>query len=152
MSSQHIRKATIKTALEVAQNIRKEDKQEVEGLGHSLAALPFSVILSDVAVAFYDTQDRICGVAGICPTDKKGEGQVWMLCTDYVLDSPQTFVRQAKKWLRQQEKNYSLLWNLADARNTHHHKLCRLLGFKALRVVQPPPFYLPYLEIVKLCA
>ena len=61
-----------------------------------------------------------------------------------------TFVRQAKLWLREQHE-YSMLWNYCDARNTFHHKLLRLLGFKALKTVNIGPKFLPYLEIVKLC-
>ena len=60
-------------------------------------------------------------------------------------------MRQAKKWLDEQ-RNYRLLWNLADARNQFHQKLLRLLGFKAITARPVGPYGLPYLEIVKLCA
>lgn len=125
---------------------------EIEGLGHHKMSLPFSVAISDVAVAFFDGDGTIAGVAGIVACDQPGIGIVWMICTPALTRKPHTFVRQAKKWLKQQESNYRLLWNLVDMRNHFHHKLLKMLGFKALRVVQQAPNYLPYYEIVRLCA
>lgn len=145
-----IKKATIQDALEVAKNIRIEDKMEIEGLGHNLGSLPFSVALSDVAVSFYDRDGTICGVAGICPSGIPRNGIVWMICTPGLTAQPITFVKQAKKWLAKEEKNYDILFNYTDIRNTFHHKLLKMLGFKALRMLQPAPLYLPYYEIVKL--
>lgn len=146
------RKATIADAIEVGKNIRPEDKMEIEGLGHGLGALPFSVALSDVAVTFTDTDGTIAGVAGITPGQIEGHGIIWMICTPVVTRKPITFVRGAKKWLAEQEKKYSVLCNYTDIRNKFHHKLVKMLGFKAIRIVQPAPLYLPYYEIVKLCA
>lgn len=147
-----IKKATFEDALEVAQNIRPEDKMEIEGLGHSLGALPFSVALSDVAVSFYTGDNELAGVAGICPSGTPRSGIVWMICTPALTQQPITFVRQAKKWMTEVEKDYDVLYNYTDVRNTFHHKLLKMLGFRALRMLQPAPHYLPYYEIVKLCA
>jgi hypothetical protein len=74
-----------------------------------------------------------------------------MICTPGLTAQPITFVKQAKKWIAKEEKNYDVLWNYTDVRNTFHHKLLKMLGFKALRVLQPPPHYLPYYEICRLC-
>ena len=143
--------ATVQDALEVARNIRPEDKMEIEGLGHNLGSLPFSVALSDVAVSFFNRDGYICGVAGICPTATPKNGIIWMICTPALQQQPITFVRQAKLWLAREGKNYDVLWNYTDVRNTFHHKLLKMLGFRALRILQPAPLYLPYYEIVKLC-
>ena len=147
-----IKEATIQDALEVARNIRPEDKMEIEGLGHSLGSLPFSVALSTVAVSFYNKDGDIAGVGGICPVEVPRSGIIWMICTPTVQSQPITFVRQARKWLASVESDYDVLWNYTDIRNTFHHKLLKMLGFKALRILQPAPLYLPYYEIVKLCA
>ena len=146
-----IKEATIKDALEVARNIRPEDKMEIEGLGHNLGSLPFSVALSNVAVSFSDKDGIIGGVAGICPSGVPRNGIVWMICTPHLATQPITFVKQARKWLAEVEKDYDLLFNYTDVRNTFHHKLLKMLGFRALRILQPAPVYLPYYEIVKLC-
>lgn len=147
-----IKKATCEDALAVARNIRPEDKMEIEGLGHSLGALPFSVALSAVAVSFYVDNNELGGIAGICPSDTPRNGIIWMVCTPALTKQPITFVRQARKWLASVEKDYDTLHNYTDARNVFHHKLLKMLGFKAIRMLQPAPNYLPYYEIVKLCA
>lgn len=147
----YYRKATVEDALYVANNLRPEDLAECMGLGHTPLALPFVVVSSDVAVVFCDVDGTIGGIAGISPDKTPDVGIIWMLCTPHLTRKPHTFVRQARKWLKEQSE-YRLIWNVADARNKFHHKLLKLLGFSALRTVYPPPHYLPYLEIVKLCA
>lgn len=144
------RPATFRDGLEVAQNLRDEDRAEVEGLGHSLLHIPYGVLISDHATAFHLRDGSIGGVAGITPVEE-GVGQIWMLCTTDIIKEPITFFRQSKKWMAEAQGDYRLLWNLADARNHVHHQLLKFLGFKALRTVPAGPNQLPYLEIVKLC-
>ena len=144
------REATVKDAAVVANNLRKEDLMEVEGLGHSLVVLPFLVHCSSTAIAFFDEDGTIAGVGGIMPDTRPHVGQVWMLCTPIVTRKPHTFVRHLRRWLKEQH-DYRLLWNIADARNHFHHKLLKILGFKAIKMTYQPPHNLPYLEIVKLC-
>jgi|TARA_B100000085_G_scaffold285127_1_gene320098 hypothetical protein len=146
----YYRAATVEDALYVAKNLQLADKDEMEGMGHQPMMLPFYILASDVAVAFCDSDDTIAGVAGITNDPRPGVGIVWMMSTPDLSRKPHTFVRQAKLWLREQHE-YSMLWNYCDARNTFHHKLLRLLGFKALKTVNIGPKFLPYLEIVKLC-
>lgn len=147
------REATVKDAMEVAKNIREEDRQELEGRGFTPLLLPCCVAYSEHSVAFFDETGEIAGVGGITPdTSNSLSGVVWMICTPVVARRPHTFVREARRWLSEHEKNYRILWNLADARNHLHHKLLKLLGFKALRTVNTSPYFLPYLEIVRLCA
>ena len=137
-------------AISVANNLRKEDRMEMEGLGHHPIALSFLVQLSDNTVSFFDDDGSIAGVGGIVPTKAEHVGQVWMLCTPIVTRKPHTFVRHLKRWLNEQHE-YRLLCNIADARNIFHHKLLKMLGFKGIQVVYPQPHQLPYYEIVKLC-
>lgn len=146
----YYRKATVKDAIAVANNLREEDRMEMEGLGHAPIALPFLVQLSTTAVAFFDETGAIGGVGGIMPDYKEHVGQVWLLCTPIVTKKPHTLVRHIKRWLNEQH-DYRLLWNIADARNKFHHKLLKILGFKGIKKVYPPPHQLPYYEIVKLC-
>ena len=134
----------------VLNHLRPEDKAEVEGLGYPLLQVPFGVLFSEHSTFFHvdEAPAGIAGVVRLSPT----EGQIWMLCTPLITKHPHKFVRQAVSWLGEVEKDYQLLWNLADARNHVHHKLLKHLGFKALRAVNTGPNALPYFEIVKLCA
>ena len=148
---QYLRPATYKDGLVVLNHLRPEDKAEVEGMGFSLLHVPFGVLASEHATYFHDGEGQPAGIAGIVRLSPT-EGQIWMLCTPLITSKPHTFVRQAKKWLKGVEREYKLLWNLADARNHVHHKLLKHLGFKAIRTVPTGPQALPYYEIVKLCA
>lgn len=147
----HYRPATAEDGLYVANNLRPEDLREVEGLGHSPLVLPFCVSASNPSVALIHSDGRIAGIGGIMPDPRPGVGQVWLLCTPVVNEAPHHVVRGIKRWLAEQTE-YHLLWNIADSRNTLHRKLLKLLGFKAIRQLNVGPKFLPYLEIVKLCA
>ena len=147
--SKHYRNASFGDGVKVLNQMRPEDKAEVEGMGLEPLHVPFGVLASDHSTYFHmDEQPAgIAGIVRLSPT----EGQIWMLCTPLIIEKPHTFVREAKRWLMSVELEYQLLWNYADARNHVHHKLLKHLGFKALREVPCGPYQLPYLEIVKLC-
>ena len=139
-----IKKATIEDALEVARNIRPEDKMEIEGLGHSLGALPFSVALSDVAVSLYLADGTLAGVAGICPSGTPRNGIIWMICTPALTKQPITFVRQARKWLATMGEDYDILYHYTSGRDVFHHNHLTMLGSKDSRMRQQAPHQLPY--------
>lgn len=142
--------ATIKDGFAVANNIRKEDRQELEGLGLNLLNIPVGIASSNHATVFHTRDGSVAGVAGI-NDEEGGVGRVWMLCTEAIHKEPITFVRQAKTWMDEVQPEYRLLWNLADARNHLHHKLLKHLGFKALRAIPFGEDQNLYFEIVKLC-
>ena len=150
MKHKYYRTASFKDGLLVVNNIRKEDKEEVEGLGFPILHVPYSIVVSEHATAFFNKEGDIAGIAGVFRLENN-IGQIWMLCTPVIHDAPLTFVRQAKKWLSDIQADYHLLWNLADARNHIHRKLLNHLGFKAIQTRLVGPYNLPYLEIVKLC-
>jgi len=145
------RKATVKDGFLVANQLRPEDKREVEGMGHTPFHIPLCVLGSEHATVFHSPDGEIAGVAGIVRLDNQ-IGQIWMLCTPAITKYPHIFVRRSSKWLKEVQKEYRLLWAFADVRNLVHHKLLKHLGFKALRTVPVGPKNLPYYEIVKLCA
>lgn len=148
----HVRPGTFADAIAVAKNLRPEDIREIEGLGHNVSALPFYLLSSEPGVSFFNDANEIAGIAGVLPTDEEHVGMVWMLCTPALEKNPIKFVKMARTWLDGLSDRYRLLWNLADARNHFHHKLVKMLGFRAIATQYPPPYNLPYLEIVRLCA
>jgi len=147
----YYRPASFGDALRVLKDMRPEDKAEVQGMGLPLLHAPFGVLVSEHATYFHDVDGSPAGMAGVVRLSPT-EGQIWMLCTPLITTKPHTFVRGAKAWLRQVESEYKLLWNLADSRNTVHHKLLKHLGFRALRKIPVGPNAIPFYEIVKLCA
>lgn len=146
----YYREASVEDAIHVAKNLQPADRLEIEGLGHHPLMLPLYVKLSDPAVTFLDTDGALAGIAGI-QDEGNGVGRIWMLCTPVLSRKPTKFIRGAKRWLSEQQPRFDLLYNVVDQRNTFHHKLLKMLGFKTLRQVNLGPNFLPYLEIIRLC-
>ena len=84
----------------MASNLRQEDLREVVE-GHGLqptVAIPLAS-LEGFCVPFTVPDGRIAGLAGI-----EDDGRVWMLTTPAILDFPVTFAREAKRFIRKQNR------------------------------------------------
>lgn len=145
-----IRKASRSDAIWVAQHLQDDDRQELEGLGHTMmeVAICLSVDISDDPVTFLNPLGEICGVAGVSRTDAHS-GAIWMMTTTAIHNCPpKLFFKEAKKWVEQQT-SYEMLHNIADPRNKKHLKLLHMLGFKKLMYVTTQT-NLTYVEFAKL--
>ena len=142
--------ATFADGFELIKNIRTEDKEEVEAIGSSLLHVPFGVLISEEAYAFHDKYGSLAGIVGIV-RQSPDIGAIWLLATPAIEDVSLSVIRTLKRWLDAKGKDYKMLWNLADARNTKHHKLLRFCKFKAIRSLSAGPNHQPFYEIVKLC-
>ena len=140
----YIHKATTEAAIEVASNLREDDRREiVEGHGEDpMVSIPPS-IHEGYSVYFTVPNGRIAGLAGIYPG-----GIVWMLTTPAIHDYPITFAREAKRFI--DSRTEPLLWNIIDKRNTVHLKLLRFLGFKFIREITYGPNNLSFIEFCRV--
>ena len=129
--------------MEVASNLRSDDRREVEE-GHGLD--PFVMITSKAqegsCVYFNVPNGKTAGMAGVDPG-----GLIWMLTTPAIEEYPVTFAREAKRYVERQK---GLLWNIVDKRNTVHLKLLKFLGFKFLREIFHGPNQLTFIEFCKI--
>lgn len=78
-------------------------------------------------------------------------GNVWLLGTDRVKEARVPLLRQSRRWLGELHKEYPLLFNYVDARNTLHIKWLRWLDFRFINL--HPQFGvggLPFYEFVRL--
>jgi len=139
----YIHPATIKAALEVASNLRPEDRRELEE-GHGTNVLEYFLEVSrdPTNVWFEVPNGKTAGMAGVSK-----EGNIWMLCTPAILEYPLTFAREAKRFV--DSRTEPLLWNIVDKRNTVHLKLLKFLGFKFLREIRHGPNNLTFIEFAK---
>ena len=139
----YIHPATIKAALEVASNLRPEDRRELEE-GHGTNVLEYFLEVSrDPNNVWFEVHNgKTAGMAGVSK-----EGNIWMLCTPAILEYPLTFAREAKRFV--DSRTEPLLWNIVDKRNTVHLKLLKFLGFKFLREVRHGPNNLTFIEFAK---
>ena len=144
--TKYIHPATIEAAIEVASNLRPEDRREVEE-GHGLDPLIELVKDAQKGSSIYFTvpNGKTAGMAGV------GEGGVvWMLCTPAIHEYPITFAREAKRFI--DSRTEPLLWNIVDERNTVHLKLLKFLGFKFLREISHGPKQLTFIEFCRVCS
>ena len=149
--SDNTRPTTMADIIELIQNIRQEDREEIEGLGHSVLALHLSLELSENVTSMVAPDGSIAGVAGLVDMGNR-EGQIWMVCTRAIEKNPIALIKGARWWIPEVSQNYDILYNSVSKDNLVHRRLLKKLGFRGLRYIQPPPFYKPYIEFVKLCA
>ena len=142
--SNYIHPITKEAALEVASNLRPEDRREVEeGHGVNPTEALLDAVQKPSCVYFTVPNGKTAGMAGV-----DHGGQIWMLCTPAILEYPVTFAREAKRYVERQPDK--LLWNVVDKRNTVHLKLLKFLGFKFLREIEFGPTNLSFIEFCRV--
>ena len=146
-----LRKATLQDAIYVANNLRPEDRSEMEGLGCTPFQIVLGVLLCEDTFAFTNYENKVAGVGGVIP-DGEGNAYIWTLCTPDVKSMGKTFFRRGRRYIDELSKPYKMVYAQCDVRNKLHHRFLKHLGFKALRTVTTQPYNLPYLEVVRLCA
>ena len=142
--SKYIHPITMEATLEVASNLRPEDRREVEE-GHGLDPTESLIYASQNSSCVYFTvpDGKTAGMAGVGP-----EGDIWMLCTPEIHRYPVTFARESKRFV--ESRTEPLLWNIVDKRNTVHLKLLKFLGFKFLREFPFGPNQLTFIEFCRV--
>ena len=140
----YIHPITYEAALEVATNLRSDDRREVVE-GHGLNPMILLPLAAEEGSAVYFTvpDGKTAGLAGV-----GDDGAIWMLCTPEIHRYPITFAREAKRFVDSREE--PLLWNIVDCRNTVHLKLLKFLGFKFLRKVTHGPNNLQFIEFCRV--
>ena len=142
--SKYIHPITVEAAIEVASNLRPDDRREIEeGWGLD----PMDVLTKSAqrrtGVWFEVPNGKTAGMAGV----DKG-GIISMICTPAIHEYPVTFAREAKRFV--ESRTEPLLWNIVDKRNTVHLKLLKFLGFKFLREISHWPNNLSFIEFCRV--
>ena len=143
----YIKPLTPELALSVGQNLRWEDRREVEETtGFCAEAICVQSYYNSAygsSVYFEVPNGKAAGVAGVTP-----QNIIWMLCTEASTEYPHTFVREARRWVDGLPNPY--VFNHADMRNESHIKLLKLLKFTFINY----HVYngVPLIEFIKLCA
>ena len=135
-----VRKATLEDAVTVAARIRPADRDECM----AATGLPPEVILPA-----YIEDGRCCMAAGL-QHDNRAEilfgidpivghprcGIIWLVSTPRIEEHPVEFVVMTKRLLADFHKDYDLLTNFIDERNTRHLQWLKWMGFMLLRRVE----------------
>ena len=126
--------ATLEHALELAENIRDADRQEVWAMAHYT---PEQATLCSLEAS----RDAMTGLADGCVVCMFGVGPAaiisttgipWLLTTDELEQHQFVFIRRSKKVIKKMLSDYSLLRNYVDERNIVAIKWLEWLGFKML--------------------
>ena len=143
--SKYIHPITLEAAVEVASNLRPEDRREVEE-GHGYDPIEYAKFIAQEGSTVYFTvpNGKTAGMAGVST-----EGAIWMICTPAIKEYPHTFARESKRFV--ESRTEPLLWNVVDRRNIVHLKLLKFLGFKFLRELKYGPNQLTFIEFCRVC-
>ena len=151
----HWRKSTPNDIVEVAENMRQEDIEEC--FAHSgsspVQSLFECFFTSNPCMTMISRHGNPMGMWGIIKQPNKS-GQVWMLgCKNMLEDSrdKREFLRQSRIELKKLHKEFPVLFNYIDARNTVHLRWLTFMGFTIIRKhetfgYEGRPFY----EFVKI--
>ena len=141
--SKYIHPLTVEAAIEVASNLRPEDRREIEDGG---GLDPMDILIKSAqessGVWFEVPNGKTAGMAGV------DEGLIWRVCTPAIHEYPITFAREAKRFV--ESRTEPLLWNIVDKRNTAALKLLKFLGFKFLREIFHGPNQLSFIEFCRV--
>ena len=138
--SKYIHPITLEAAIEVASNLRPEDRRElVEGHGVNPMEQLTLAAKRGSCVQFRVPNGKTAGMAGV----EQG-GLIWMICTPAIHEYPLTFARESKRFV--ESRTEPLLWNIVDERNKVHLKLLKFIGFKFLRKIRHGPNQLSFIE------
>ena len=135
---------TLEAALEVASNLRPEDRREmVEGHGSDPIEYAFYAADNPSSVYFVTPNGKTAGMGGI----NKG-GLIWMLCTPEIHKYPIAFIKEAKRYLESSKE--PMTYNIVDARNKVHLRLLKYLGYKFLQKISYGPNNLSFIEFCRV--
>lgn len=139
MKPTFVRQASTADALDVAQRLRKEDREECLAAtgGDPVTLLPLLAEGGNMLAAGLRHNDRAEILFGVDPHNLvKRVGTIWLLSTPVIYDYPVEFVVRTKELLTEFHKDYDLLTNFIDARNTRHIRWLAWMGFKKVRDVE----------------
>lgn len=145
-----VRDALPQDLLWFSQNMRKCDRDEIAAAGGHTPSAAMMYAHGYVKTALVDNLPLL--IFGVAPSPTPEAGLVWMLASDY-LEAPRPrrlLARHSREWVEDMQQNYDLLFNIADARNTAHHKWLKFCGFKFIRKFNHGPCNAPFYEFARM--
>lgn len=146
-----VRDATVEDVFYLSERLRQADLDELDaGTGISPIQALYTGYKNSVTcrVGVYNHNPFI--IFGACPV-QEDVGCVWALGSDDLLKARGEFLRQSRRWIQMLHKEFPVLFNYIDARNTVHIRWIKWLGFKLINL---HPKYgagqMPFYEFVRI--
>jgi len=137
-----IRPATGIDCIDLRDRMTEADRYELELTpGNPLEKLFVGIRVSLNPIVIDDKNGELAALAGVVPFDSQCiAGSPWMLCTHAAGTEPLSFVKQAKVWVAEQQKQFQHLEHKVYRGNKHHIKFLEVLGF----IILPAPAHSLY--------
>ena len=137
MSIATVRSSVLKDVAIVAENMRKEDVDEVKAQTGACpkGGLLYAYFMSKPCLTVINRKGELMAMGGVVPS-AENTGRIWLLgCQSMVDDSidKRWFLRKSKEKLAEMQSLYPLLFNMVDARNEVHVKWIDWLGFTFIK-------------------
>tara|TARA_S200000501_G_scaffold212111_1_gene199318 strand:- start:230 stop:724 length:495 start_codon:yes stop_codon:yes gene_type:complete len=131
------RKSILSDVVELAANMRLEDKAEVLAYSGSQPkeALFYCFFNSKPCMTMVGRKGNLMGMYGVVPCSPK-VGRIWMLGHETMTDDykdVRDFLKYSPIELQKFHCNYPLLYNYVDERNTTHIKWIKWMGFSIIK-------------------
>lgn len=130
-----VRPATYMDAVELEPHLRRADLDEIKAASGSdpLAALVSGLKTSEVSYAIVD-EAQVLALGGVV---RIGDhvGSPWLLGSEALPRYGIQFLRMSRPWVRRLNRQYPVLTNFIDARNTVHLKWLEWLDFKMEQLI-----------------
>ena len=131
------RKSILSDVVELAANMRQEDKEEVLAYSGSSPqeALFYCFFNSKPCMTMVGRKGNLMGMYGVVPCSPK-VGRIWMLGHKTMINDykdVRDFLKYSPIELQKFHCNYPLLYNYVDERNTTHIKWIKWMGFSIIK-------------------
>jgi hypothetical protein len=125
-----VRSATLADVYSMAPRLREADKSEIRAATgrDPLASLRDGLARSRSCKVGLTPEGEPAVIWGVVPIDPM-VGGVWALATDQLSKHKIQFLRGSREHLEEMQKQFPLLMNVVDARNTLHIDWLKWLGF-----------------------
>jgi hypothetical protein len=145
-----VRPALPEDAVALAPKLRPADLREI-GIFNKTAieSLEDGINYSTKSYAIETPEDGVVGMFGVVATSAN-YGGVWLLASPGIERIKLTFLRHSAAWLRELARDFRVLGNMVDSRNTLHVHWLTWLGFRFLRKVPVPEKGAELIEFAKL--
>lgn len=137
----------------IALNLRQADRDEIQaGSGRSpLQVVGDSVGCSTEVYTIFETKTMLpCAIFGIAPSHYAPLAtQIWCLGTDKLSFVGVGFLKASVFYINKFQKQYPVLTNVVDCRNTVHIRYLEWLKFKFIRIL--PTYGVEQRPFVEFC-
>lgn len=144
----YYRPSEIRDVYDLSPKLRTQDVNEVAASsGFSPEeALLVSFNAGGEVNSIIASDGEVIGMFGVSPTDDPNLGVPWLLASPRLPEVSKEFLPQSLEWVRAVNKQYPMLLNYVDKRNTVAIRWLKFLGFSFIRLIDEfgvgkQPFY-----------